>query len=134
MSQENVEIVRSAYDAFNRGDVPAVLTKLDPSVEWDMTDYEGWLESDVYYGHEGASSFLTDWATIFPDYRADLDRIIDNGDDVVVFATQRGHGTGSGVGAELSYVQIMTVRNGKVVRVRTYSDDAAALEAVGLSE
>jgi uncharacterized protein len=134
MSQENVELVRSAYDAFNRGDLPGALAKLDCNVEWDMSHFEGWLESAVYYGREGASTFLTDWLTVFPDYRADINRIVDNGDRVVLFVTQRGHGTGSGAGAELHYVQDMTVHNGKVVLVRTYTDEATALEAAGLAD
>jgi ketosteroid isomerase-like protein len=134
MSEENVEVVRSAYEFFNRGDVAGVLTNFDPAVEWDMTHYELWLEGDVYFGHDGVGSFLTDWATIFPDYRADIERLVVEGDQVVVFVTQRGHGTGSGVGAELSYWQILTVRKGKIVRVRVYSDEATALEAVRLPE
>jgi ketosteroid isomerase-like protein len=134
MSEENVEVVRSAYEFFNRGDVAGVLTVFDPNVEWDMTEYELWLESDRYLGHEGVGAFLSDWATIFPDYRADIERLIDVGDQVLVFVTQRGHGTGSGVRAELSYWQVLTVRNGKIVRVRVYSDGAPALAAVGLAE
>jgi ketosteroid isomerase-like protein len=34
MSQQDVETVRSAYDAFNRKDIPAVLALYDPQIEW----------------------------------------------------------------------------------------------------
>ena len=34
MSQQDVETVRSAYDAFNRNDIAAVLASYDPQIEW----------------------------------------------------------------------------------------------------
>src|SRR6476661_4805426 len=35
MSQKNVEIVRSGYEAFARGDIEGVLEIMDPEVDWD---------------------------------------------------------------------------------------------------
>ena len=34
MSQENVEIVRSAYEAFNRGDPDAMVADMGPDAEY----------------------------------------------------------------------------------------------------
>ena len=34
MSRENLEIVRSGYEAFARGDIEGVLEIMDPEVEW----------------------------------------------------------------------------------------------------
>jgi ketosteroid isomerase-like protein len=44
----NIDTVKAVYEAFGKGDVPAILEKLDPNVEWD-TQYESpaaapWLE------------------------------------------------------------------------------------------
>jgi ketosteroid isomerase-like protein len=43
----NLDTVKAIYEAFGRGDVPAMLAALDDNVEWD-TDYESaaapWLE------------------------------------------------------------------------------------------
>lgn len=43
----NIDTVRAIYEAFGRGDVPAIIEKLADNVEWD-TDYEQpavpWLE------------------------------------------------------------------------------------------
>jgi ketosteroid isomerase-like protein len=45
----NIDTVKQMYEAFGRGDVPAILEKLDENVEWD-TDYDAhsaaapWLE------------------------------------------------------------------------------------------
>jgi hypothetical protein len=54
MSQENVEIVRRVSDAYNRGDVGAMLDELHPEIEWHP-----WLQlqfgggATVYRGHQG---------------------------------------------------------------------------------
>jgi hypothetical protein len=34
MSQQDVQIIRGGYDAFNRQDIPGVLERFDPQVEW----------------------------------------------------------------------------------------------------
>ena len=43
----NIDTVKAMYEAFGRGDVPAILEKLDDNVQWD-TDYTDaaapWLE------------------------------------------------------------------------------------------
>jgi ketosteroid isomerase-like protein len=35
----NIDTVKAIYEAFGRGDIPAILEKLDDNVEWD-TDYD----------------------------------------------------------------------------------------------
>ena len=39
MSQENVNVVRSAYEAFGRGDVPAVVAMMDPAIVWNEAEH-----------------------------------------------------------------------------------------------
>jgi ketosteroid isomerase-like protein len=57
MSQENVEVVRAGFEAYNRGDVDALLGLLDPQVEW--TDQ--FVEGGTFRGREGVHEFLG-WA------------------------------------------------------------------------
>ena len=63
MSQENVEIVRRVFDAFNRRDIAAFLELLDPDVEW--VPVLAVLEGSVYRGHGDIRRWLktstTDW-------------------------------------------------------------------------
>lgn len=39
MSQENVEVVRAAFEALIRGDLRTLLDSIDPEIEWDATAY-----------------------------------------------------------------------------------------------
>lgn len=32
----NIDTVKQMYEAFGRGDIPAIIDKLDPNVEWDV--------------------------------------------------------------------------------------------------
>jgi ketosteroid isomerase-like protein len=34
----NIETVKHIYEAFGRGDIPAIIAKLDQNVEWDVED------------------------------------------------------------------------------------------------
>jgi ketosteroid isomerase-like protein len=54
MSQENVEVVRRAFEASGRRDTAAVLALDDAEVEWDASRAQG-LEGAVYRGHDGLS-------------------------------------------------------------------------------
>jgi ketosteroid isomerase-like protein len=63
------------------------------------------------------------------------EKYIDAGpEEVVVFHHEVAKGRRSGVVVETDSATIQTVRNGKVIRVRSYMDRRQALEAAGLSE
>jgi uncharacterized protein len=61
----NIDTVKQMYEAFGRGDVPAILDKLDENVEWD-TDFESpaapWLEPRR--GRENIAGFFEAVATM----------------------------------------------------------------------
>ena len=50
MSEENVEIVRDAIEAFSDEGVDAALEYCDPEIEWWAPPE--WLEDRLYKGHE----------------------------------------------------------------------------------
>jgi ketosteroid isomerase-like protein len=70
----------------------------------------------------------------FDDARAEVDELMDAGDQVVVGSTVRGRGRHSGARTQLTFWQVWTVQNGKFVRGQGFASRAEALEAVGLRE
>jgi len=52
---DNVQVIRSAYEAFARGDVPAVPAILDEDVEWEVTDVLP--QGGSFRGRDGAGEF-----------------------------------------------------------------------------
>jgi ketosteroid isomerase-like protein len=123
MSQENVEIVKRAWEAWSSGDVDAVLATCDPAVEWDLTRFEGWPEDDVYYGHEGFRRFLEEWRASWERFEARAEHYVDGEDDrVVVLCWQRGFGAGSQVPVKMDLATTFTLERGLICRIEAYSD------------
>jgi ketosteroid isomerase-like protein len=60
MSRENVEAVRRAWEAGQRGDLDAGLAVFAPNVELDLTP-GGRVDADVYYGREAVRRAAQDW-------------------------------------------------------------------------
>jgi ketosteroid isomerase-like protein len=138
MSQENVEIVRRAYELFNEGGPEAVISAgiWSPEIVWDFSP-SGIPGLGVYRGHDEVRAFFEeDWFGAFPfeEWEVELDRLVDHGDQVIAVHHQRGLGASSGAAAELQQGIINTLQDGEIVRVEIYGDPAKALEAAGLSE
>ena len=132
MSQENVENVRRAIDAWNRGDVDEWLAGFAPEAELHTTGR--FADQGVYRGRAGLQRY---WAEIREDVEelslsiSDLRAI---GDRVFFAVTGSGRGKRSKVPVEQPIWFITTLRNGLAVRVETYVDPTEALEAAGLRE
>ena len=133
MSKENVEVVREMNDAFNRGDYAAGLAALSPNIEWHAPSSLT-IGQEVYRGRDEVRRGLARWLDAWEAYRFEPSEILDQGDHVVVTGTQTGRGRGSGVTVSLQTFTVFTLGDGKVTRMRTFDDRAAALEAAGLSQ
>jgi ketosteroid isomerase-like protein len=132
MSQENVESSRRLWDRFLAGDTPGVLAGLDPEIEvHDPPELPG---ATVYRGHAGWQEQSAKFREAFEqiDYRV-LEHV-DCGENVITVVEATGTGTGSGVTGTVSYAQVETWRDGKVVLMRYFTSKPAAREAAGLSE
>src|SRR3954454_8844273 len=130
MSQENVEIVRAVYEAWNAGDMDAFRDLYDPDVI--MRPPEGWPEPGPFVGREAV---MREWEHVRDAWHADvvepISDFVDAGDRVAVRHTWRAAGHGPEVNIEVT--NVVMVRKGKIVYQEFFWDHAAALETVGLS-
>ena len=119
MSRENVEMVRSLYDAVARGDTATVLALYDPEVEWDFSrhPYGALIGGTVYRGHEGLRRFFREMREAWQGVEWDLEQVFDAGEHVILVVNQRSRGRTSGAETEGSALGVWTIRQGKVVRV-----------------
>src|SRR6478672_6346252 len=133
MSEENVNQVREAVDAFNRRDLDAYLALMEPDVE--LTPYERVVEGvGPYRGHGGVRTWWQETLAALPDLRAELDELRDLGDMVFAGGRLRGTGAQSGAPVERTLWMAVEVRGLKAVSWHTFASRAEALEAVGLEE
>jgi len=132
MSGENVEIVRRAFEAWNRGDPEAAIDVLDPEIEWRLPP--NFPDAQAWHGRDAVVQGLTAVAGAWDEFRIDVQELIDAGDRVV--ALVRFHGRAAITGLDLGGVsvdgQVWTIRDGKAVDVQMYNGKVDALRAVGL--
>jgi ketosteroid isomerase-like protein len=133
MSQDNVEVVRRAYELVARGDMEELAAFAREHLHPDY-EYESDLAGEAFRGVEGALAFITDVRESFEDYTTELEEIADAGDEVMVVSRQSGRGAGSGLHMRWHVHVVWTFDGGKVVRARAFSSRADALEAVALRE
>jgi ketosteroid isomerase-like protein len=132
VSGKNVDLVRSSFEAFGRGDVDKAFAVYDPDVEWQTADDEP--DSHPYVGIPALRGFVAHladpWTNRFGPAVA-FERFIDCGDWVVVPWSARLHGHGSGIDIDVSETYAVLVQDGRITRVEEYRTVEQALEAVG---
>jgi ketosteroid isomerase-like protein len=133
MSQENVENLRQALDAFNRRDRAAWLALCEP--EFENVPPRDWPESDPIRGYEAVWDFFVEAQDAWEESLFEYGDLIEAGNDKVVAHMRReARGKASGASVAWSYWLVVTFRDGKVLRHEWFGDRSDALEAVGLRE
>jgi ketosteroid isomerase-like protein len=134
MSQENVEVVRAAVDAFGREGIDGLSDYWTDDI--DHRAAEGALDDPgPMHGKDAVRAYVQDWLDMFDDIKVEPVELIDAGEDQVI-AVLRGSGRAklSGVETDLTYAALYTIRDGKIARGREYWTKEQALEAAGLRE
>ena len=130
MSQENVEIVREAFDRFGRGDFSGIAElpdELEVVLARDMPD------AGTYRG-AAARKWLEAWADSFDSLTIDLVEILDAGDRVIAEYVQRGIPRGGSKPVGLRTWSIYTFRESALTMMELFTSRDEALEAAGLRE
>ena len=128
MSQENVELVREAWDAYSRGDYDRIAGFHDPHIVVIT------LEDGVLYGNNAVLANYKRWNEAWERAETTLEEVIGHGDRVFVTARFHARGRASGVEVETRLYEVYTVRDGKVLRIDEYATRDEAIEAAGLRE
>jgi ketosteroid isomerase-like protein len=131
MSQENVEVVRAAYEAFNARDLDALLRLAAEDCEWQPLRAQ--LEGIVYRGHQGVRQFVSDMDEDWRAYRIDPLEFHDREERVAVVGRVTGLGQ-SGVEVDSVAGFVFELERGRIRRIVSGSDPEAALEALGPRE
>ena len=131
MSQENVEIVKAAYDAYNREDWDAVVKDAAPGAELDFSRAIGPWRG--VFGLDQIRRVTQEFRETWESARMEPHEFIEAGDLVVVPGTQHAKGRG-GIEVTARGAYVWTIRNGALERMVMYQDKEDALEDLGLSE
>jgi uncharacterized protein len=134
MSQENMEIVRRGFTAFNDGDFNAMMRNFAEDIEWRLIGGFADLVGAEFRGHAGVRRFFDDLMENLGRNRSEMEAILEAEDRVVVIVHTRGAGATSGAPATMRWGQVYTFRGGQISAVDNYYEASDALAAVGLSE
>jgi ketosteroid isomerase-like protein len=129
MSEENLEIVRSAFAAGNQGDWDGVFADVAPGFQWDNSRAMG-ADNRGIYSAEGARKFLSGFVELFDSVRLEIDELIPIGDKVVVPHTFHLQGR-DGIAVKATTTWLFTIRDEKIESVCLYQEKQEALDAAG---
>jgi steroid delta-isomerase-like uncharacterized protein len=133
------ELVTRFYEAFDAGDVDAVLSVF--SDELETTD----PGMGTVHGHGPFREYIETLKRAVPDARAVIDGMYDDGDVVVVEGRFAGTFTGplaspdgdidpTGATVDLRFADVSRARDGKIVSYHTYYDQLGLLTQLGVME
>ena len=121
MSQENVDLIRGAYDDFNNGNIEAVTARFDSDIEW-VEPGGGNAPSGTFHGPESVANDV--FATVpenFDEFSCTPEDADDQGDTVVITARFKGKNK-SGAELDTQAEHVWEVRDGKAVRFENKVD------------
>ena len=131
---DNATIIRDAYDAFARGDVPAVLAVFDEQIEWHEAEGNPWHPGRPFIGpQQVVDGVFARIPESYEGFTIQVDRLLADGDTVVMqgrYRATRGRSTGRPLDAEVAHV--WDLRDGKVVRFQQYVDTRQLARVLGI--
>jgi ketosteroid isomerase-like protein len=136
MSEENVEIVRRAIDAWNRRDIEALTALGDPDAEYVNSPTA--VEPGTRHGRDEINAVMrAQWESL-TDARAEIDRIYDRGEEAILLGHLSRRMPGSDDRLEDRVLVSYKIRGGRIFRTEVLgfgrAEVQSALEAAGLAE
>jgi ketosteroid isomerase-like protein len=127
---DDLDTIRRGIDAYNRGDVEAMLDTTSEDVV--MVPMRSLLEGGEYRGHDGVRRFMADMDEDWVEREVEIDEIRELDDSLLVLGSFRAIGQ-SGTEVRFPVAWHSQIRDGKLVRMTAYSDQETALSELGLS-
>ena len=120
MANDNVELLRSTYEAFGRGDIPAVMGSFAEDITWHVP---GVLpHGGDAKGHEEVGEFFGRLAGMWEDFGLEFSDFVASGDRVCVIGRAQGKLDGKQTG--FGFCHCWTVRDGVCTDFDEYVDPA----------
>jgi ketosteroid isomerase-like protein len=129
VSQENLEIVRRGFSAFNESGIDGILPLIHPDFE-ATTPPSLASEPDTFRGEDGIRRWFDSFDEVMDEIRWDPREFHAAGDRVVVEFTLRARGKTTGLDFGQEAVMVWELRDGKAVRLDLFPTLAEAMAAV----
>lgn len=131
MDEQNVNVVKQAFTAFKQGDIPNLLSRISPEVDWEAVVGVGERvpTGGRRKGLEQVARFFTtlDQTTTFEQFEPQ--EFVAQGDKVVTLGEYKGTVKSTGRPFSCQFAMVFTVRNGKITKFQEFTDTAAVLQS-----
>jgi ketosteroid isomerase-like protein len=130
MSADNIKTIASVYEAFGRGDVPAIMDAVTDDVDWAAeADSTAAPWYGVRHGRDGVAKFFTEFGTTMEVEELTPVSFAANDTDVLTVVRFRARSRGTGQVAAMDLHHYFKFRDGKIAYYRG-TEDTAQTEAV----
>jgi ketosteroid isomerase-like protein len=131
-AEQAIAELRSAYAAFNRGDIDSAVRFLDPQIEWiEPPEFPG---GGTYHEVEGAKLYLTQSRAGATQVISEPEQFISSEDRIVVFVHARVLPKDSNTWQEIRLADVYTFQNGRATKMRAFANREEALRWVGIGD
>ena len=124
----NLDIIKTLYQAFENGEIETILDILDPNVEWHESEklpYGG-----TFIGRDAVfAGVFEKIGAQWENFQAHVEEFIDGGDRIITLGFDRGTYKATGKSMEAPTASIWTLKDGKVVKFVQYIDTMKVWEA-----
>lgn len=118
-------VVQQIYEAFGRGDVPALLAYLADTVDWEFVGSSKLPYAGRRKDRQGVADFFAAVAKTDDIHAFEPREFLESGDHVTVLGWERSTARETGHAFESEWAHVFTVTNGKVTRWRGFFNTAA---------
>ncbi len=131
MSQGNAELVRSLYEAFAKGDVPAVLGAMDPAIVWNEAENFPYADGNPYVGPGSvAQGVFARLGGEWEGFGVVLEEVLDAGETVVALGRYVGAYRKTGKSIRAQFAHVWRLEGGRIRAFQQYTDTAQVARAV----
>lgn len=125
-TEQRIAILRSAYAAFNRGDIDAAVQSLDPQIDWsEPVEFPG---GGTYRGREAAKQYLTNSRSSVAEVISEPEQFMAAGDRIVVFVYARVRPKNSTHWQEVRLADVYLFRDLTPIQMRAFANRQSALD------
>jgi ketosteroid isomerase-like protein len=129
VAERNRALARDGLEAFNRGDIEAVLAFLDGEIETHV--HPSMMNTGTWHGHDGYLQMIATWGEAWEDLHFEILELETVGDrHVLAHVHQTAAGRGSGVPVEMDVVFLFEVVDGRALRFQVHPDREGAVAAI----
>jgi hypothetical protein len=127
-TEENVQIVKDLFLAMGRGDEQRLLALTAEDIEWVIPGKD-WPLAGTHRGHAGLAQLLRKASEQLDTSYPKPPEFVAQGDRVLVIGVATGKVKATNKPFKDDWVFDITVRNGKLTRIREYIDTQALARA-----